>query len=177
MATVQAAYRESGEELIGGMTGFDDFVRRHFEPLVKSLSLIAMDREQAADAAQEAFLQLHLRWDRIDEIDHPVAWLYRVGTNRCLDYRRHFRRAARLFDRLAATMPFEVSSPPWSPDLDFVRAVGGLPRRQRVAAVLYFQADLTTAEIARVMQISEGAVKSHLHRARLALRPLLEEEL
>jgi RNA polymerase sigma factor (sigma-70 family) len=159
---------------------FEQFVRDHFDSLVKSLALIAMDRDQAADAAQEAFLQLHLRWNRAAEIDHPVAWLYRVGTNRCLDYRRHFKRAARLFDRLVASSPPpESASPPtpaWNPDLDFTRTVKALPRRQRVAAVLYFQADMSVGEIARVMQISEGAVKSHLHRARLALRPLLEEE-
>jgi RNA polymerase sigma factor (sigma-70 family) len=49
-----------------------------------------------------------------------------------------------------------------------------LPARQRTAAALYYDADLSVAEIARVMGISEGAVSSHLHRAHAALKETLE---
>ena len=156
--------------------GFEEFARRHFDSLAKALATVTFDRELAADAAQEAFLQLHLRWHEVGKLDDPVAWLYRVGINRCRDYRRHFVRAARLFDRLSAASDTKDTGERWFPDLDFVALLKNLPKRQRVAAVLFYQADFSTTEIARVMHISEGAVKSHLHRAREALRPLLEEE-
>jgi DNA-directed RNA polymerase specialized sigma24 family protein len=160
--------------------GFDDFVRLHFDPLARALSMITLDKGLAADAAQDAFLRVHLRWQEIDTLDDPVAWLYRVAINRSRDYRRQLRRAAKLFDRLTAQAVVEgdtgSGSGPWVPEVGFANLVRQLPRQQRVAAVLYYEADLSTAEIARVMRMSEGAVKSHLHRARESLRPLLEAE-
>lgn len=163
--------------------GYETFVRKHFHQLEKSLCLITLDRGLAADAAQEACLRLYLRWDRVGELDDPVAWLYRVGINRCRDYRRQIKRAARLFDRLAAEAAPEAGGTgsgagdpagSWAPDARFAALVGRLPKQQRIAAVLFYQADLSTREIARTMQISESAVKSHLHRARETLRPLVE---
>jgi RNA polymerase sigma factor (sigma-70 family) len=156
--------------------GFEAFVQRHFEPLARTLALITLDRQLAADAAQEAFLQLHLRWEKRDELDDPVAWLYRVGINRCLDYRRQLRRAARLFTRLSGELSSENGAPAWPAEFEFMNLMKELPTQQRIAAVLFYRCDFSAAEIARVMQISEGAVKSHLHRAREALRPLVEAD-
>lgn len=62
----------------------------------------------------------------------------------------------------------------WTPDLDFASIFRPLPKRQRTAATLYYLNDLSVGEIARVMSISEGAVNSHLHRAREALKGLVE---
>jgi len=137
--------------------------------------VITLDAGSAADAAQEAFLRLYLRWDEVTKLDDPVAWLYRVGINRCYDYRRGLRRAARLLDRLTAATPRE-SAEPWTPDTDFLSLVKRLSKQQRIAAVLFYQADLSVEEIARVMHISESAVKTHLQRAREALRPLVEAD-
>jgi RNA polymerase sigma-70 factor, ECF subfamily len=153
---------------------YEDFVRRHFHPLEKSLSLITLDAGLAADAAQEACLRLYLRWGDVDELADPVAWLYRVGINRCHDYRRQLKRAVRLLDRLTAEAGPGEPETAWAPDADFAALVRRLPKQQRIAAVLFYQADLSTREIARTMQISESAVKSHLQRAREALRPLVE---
>ena len=156
--------------------GYEAFVRRHFHPLEKSLSLITLDAGLAADAAQEAFLRLYLRWAEVDTLDDPVAWLYRVGINRCHDYRRQLKRAARLFERLATEAGTDGLGGQWTPESEFAGLVKRLPKQQRIAAVLFYQADLSTKEIARTMQISESAVKSHLQRAREALRPLVEVE-
>ncbi len=164
--------------------GYEDFVRRHFHRLEQSLSLITLDAGRAADAAQEACLRLYLRWDEVDELDDPVAWLYRVGINRCRDYRRQLKRAARLFERLSTETGgnrmggdrtgSSGAGDEWIPEAAFADLVGRLPKQQRVAAVLFYQADLSTKEIARTMQVSESAVKSHLQRARETLRPLVE---
>lgn len=154
--------------------GFEEFVQRHYEPLAKTLALVTLDRQTAADAAQDAFLRLQLRWGTGERLEDPAAWLYRVALNRCHDYRRQLTRAARLFDRLTAGA--EDADRTWAPEVEFAGLVRRLPKQQRTAAVLFYQADFSTAEIARVMQISEGAVKSHLFRAREALRPLVEAD-
>jgi RNA polymerase sigma factor (sigma-70 family) len=107
---------------------------------------------------------------------NPVAWLYRVGINRCKDYRRYLARASRLLTRVAADLPPEAESVEWDNRLDALAVLKRLPVRQRTAAALFFEADLSVADIASTMGISEGAVKSHLSRARESLRQVLEVE-
>jgi RNA polymerase sigma-70 factor (ECF subfamily) len=146
------------------------------ERLIRSLAAIFLDRELAADAAQEAFVRLYLHWDEVVKGGDPTPWLYRVALNRCKDQRRALARAARLFERLVAASPTEPATPDWTPRADFLSVVERLPARQRVVAALFYDADFSIAEIAAVLGISAGSVHSHLHRARVALRQYLEVE-
>jgi RNA polymerase sigma-70 factor, ECF subfamily len=144
---------------------------------VKSLALVTLDRGLAEDAAQDAFLQLYLHWREVPRMRDPSAWLYRVGLNRCKDYRRAMRRGLRLIERLGHSIsdePQHCVQPHWSPETDFVAMVKPLPKRQRTAAALHYLAGFSTSEIAAAMMISEGAVGSHLHKARESLRKTLE---
>jgi RNA polymerase sigma-70 factor, ECF subfamily len=149
-------------------------VDRQSERLVRSLSAVFLDRELAADAAQDAFIQLYVHWDEVTRAGKPDAWLYRVAVNRCKDYRRALARASRLLQRLGGAAPRESVSQEWAPRAEFMSVLSHLPARQRIAAALYYDADLSVAEIAKLMDISEGSVSSHLHRARVALKETLE---
>lgn len=152
-------------------------MQSHRVRLVQALTMISLDREAAADAAQEAFIQLFMRWDSIGEYRDPVAWLYRVGINRCKDYRRYVSRTARMVERLGTAQDRQIEEDglvEWDPDPDFVSVFRSLPKRQRTAATLFYLNDLSVGDIARIMDISEGAVNSHLHRAREALKGLVE---
>lgn len=156
------------------MDAYEQVVDRTAERLVRTLNSIFLDPELAADAAQDAFVQLYKHWDRVTEAGEPDAWLFRVAVNRASDYHRAMKRATRLFQRLVTMTPVSPASVDWAPHADFMSVLSGLPPRQRTAAALYYDADLSVAEIARVMDISEGAVNSHLHRARTALKEILE---
>lgn len=155
---------------------FENFVRGNAGALVRTLTLVALDREAAADASQEAFFQLYLHWQKISTYEDPVAWLYRVGINRCRDHQRRRARATRLLDRLRVTAENQPLGQDWTPDIELFSVLSQLPVRQRASAVLYYQADFSIAHIAALMHISEGAVNSHLHKARKALRKVLEAE-
>jgi RNA polymerase sigma factor (sigma-70 family) len=163
------------QEVIGAEK-FEALVIQQGERLIKSLSAIFLDRELAADAAQEAFVQLYLHWDEVIRKGEPEPWLYKVAINRGKDYRRGLARAARLFQRLVDTSGSEASSEDCTPPTEFMSVLSGLPTRQRAAAALYYSADFSVAEISAVMGISEGSVSSHLHRARVALKQILESE-
>ena len=149
-------------------------VRTHSGPLIRTLMLITLDAGLAEDAAQEAFLQLHLHWCD-PAVKNRVAWLYRVAINRSKDYRRALSRVAGLTKRLSRSLD-EGAIESWTPDPGLVGILRPLPKRQRTAAALFYLAGFSTAEIARTMGISEGAVGSHLHKAREALRKIWEEE-
>jgi len=153
------------------VAGVEALFSRHYEPLVRSLSFVALDRDLAADAAQEAFFQLYLKWDRISQYDDPIGWVYRVAINRCKDHRRALARAARLVQWVAG--PVDRDGPSWTPEIEFKDALRRLPSRQRTAAALHYVAGLSVEQVAAAMGISEGAVKSHLFRARESLRAQL----
>jgi RNA polymerase sigma-70 factor (ECF subfamily) len=154
---------------------FEDFVRQHSAPLLRTLTLVALDKEAAADAAQEAFIQLFKSWDQVRHFRAPVAWLYRVGINQCHDHRRRVMRRTRTTERLKDSIVHSGAVVEWAPEVEIMSLLRRLPSRQRTAAVLYYQADLPVVEIAEIMRISEGAVSSHLHKARKALQVLLED--
>jgi RNA polymerase sigma-70 factor (ECF subfamily) len=153
---------------------FEAVVRRSSKRLVQMLDVIFLDRELAADAAQDAYVQLYLHWDKVGGSAEPEAWLYRVAVNRSKDYRRRLARGARLFRRLVALSPLVTTGDMKGLVDDFSVVLRGLPTRQRTAAALFYQADMSIAEISHMMGISEGAVNSHLNRARRTLKGMLE---
>jgi RNA polymerase sigma-70 factor, ECF subfamily len=156
------------------VAAIENLFHRHYESLVKSLCFIVLDREFAADAAQEAFLQLYLKWDRVKGYDDPVAWIYRVAINKCRDHKRALARGAKLLERIAgADMPGDQELI-WSIELDLLEALRALPRRQRAAASLHYIAGFSLGQVAEAMDISEGTAKTHLFRARERLRQELE---
>lgn len=154
---------------------FEAVVSRNFGRLVQMLDFVFLDRELAADAAQEACVQLYLHWEKLGRSSEPEAWLYRVALNRGKDYRRKLSRQVRLVGRLTQTYPEPVLDE-YDRDDRFWAILRELPLRQRIAAALFYQADMSVAEIAHVMGLSQGAVNSHLNRARHVLKKMLEAD-
>ncbi|MGY6499809.1 MAG: RNA polymerase sigma factor [Acidimicrobiales bacterium] len=150
---------------------FDECFRLHYPRLVRSLALGSDD----ADAAvQEAFVQAHLRWRMVSQLEDPVGWVRRVAIRRILNQHRGRRRRDRAVERLGADQHGEGPDPADDRHADLVAAIRTLPARQRLALVLHHLDGLPVREVAAAMDTSEGTVKSQLHDARANLRPLLE---
>lgn len=149
---------------MGDRADLEAIFAAEFARLVRSLTAAAGNPERAADAVQEAFVQAYLHWRRIRHYDDPAAWIRRVAVNRVLNQRRNGQRRDAALARLG-TAPSYVENAA-VPDAALARAMAELPLRQRTAIALRFLADLSVADVARAMEISEGAVKSHVHRAR-----------
>lgn len=152
---------------------FDGLFNSHYERLVRALTVVAGDRETAADAVQEAFVKAHLHWHRISGYDDPSGWVRRVAINRLRDEHRRSRRKRRALERIRSQPGTSVDAP----EIDeFARLLATLPRQQRLTTALYYVDGLSVAEVADTLGLSDGTVKSHLHDARARLRPILEEE-
>lgn len=148
---------------------FDAFYREHFERVYRSVWLVVRDRDQALDAAQEAFSRAYARWRRLRDQDWAAGWVIVTALNASKSPSRQKRTPA-----LHAQSPQDPEQADRRTDL--ARALRQVPPRQRHALVLYYVADLSVASIAQVMQISEGTVKAHLSQGRASLRRSLGED-
>jgi RNA polymerase sigma-70 factor, ECF subfamily len=155
-----------------GPVDFDDAFRRWYGPMVRTLAVAAGDREVAADCVQDAFTRAYVRWGRVSRLQDPAGWIRRVAVNRMRDHFRKRERGARAFERLAPQTDV-VALPPSEPS-ELGTLVSTLPPQQRIAAALFYVEDLSVTEVAAAMDLSEGAVKYHLHAARESLRSTLE---
>lgn len=159
----------------------ESLFRREYPRLVRALTLATGSEELAAEAVQDAFVQAYRHWKRISAYDDPARWLRRVALNRVTDSHRWSRRRdaglARLASERQARDADRASAAGDEADgwlIDLHRAVAQLPSRQRMVVSLHYLADLQVDEVAEMMQISAGTVKSQLSDARRNLSRTLE---
>ena len=147
-----------------------ELFRAHAATLTGALS--AAGYPDASDAVQEAFAQAVVHWRKVAQYNDPLLWLRRVAINKARKRRRGRERQRALAQRLAdqGERPRELREQ----HDDITNAIARLPEQQRLALSLYYFADLSVADVAAAMEISDGAVKYHLHAARNALAELLE---
>ena len=144
--------------------------RTEYEAVVRTVYLILHDRERARDITQDAFMELLIRWKRISRYERPDAWVRRVAIRMAVRFLNRERRRASLEREIdPATLPQPV-------DVDLMRAIRQLPAVQRAAVVLFYFEDRPVAEVADILDVSAGAAKVALHRARKRLAELLGEE-
>jgi RNA polymerase sigma-70 factor (ECF subfamily) len=152
----------------------EDVFAHEYDRLVRVLTIVAGEREAAADAVQESFIRLVRRWERVSTYEDPAGWVRGVALNEIRDHHRSLTRQARLFLRIQQ----EYSAPEsaLTSDEELWEQLRTLPARQRTALALHLVGDLTARETAAVMQVSEGTVDRHLHRALQTLRKKAEVE-
>ena len=146
---------------------FEGFAVRERPGLLAFAWSLTGDRAAAEDLAQDALEKAWRHWDRVGGYDRPGAWARRVVANQAIDRGRRRDREHRALQRLDGLPGREVELP--ATDAGFWAAVRTLPGRQAQVVALHYLEDRSVADIAAVLEISEGAVKTHLHRGRLAL--------
>ena len=140
---------------------------RHRRRLLGLAAAVTLDRSVADEIVQEAFAGLT---SRIDAVRDPEAYLQRSVINLAIGVVRRRERA-----RSVVLRPLEPSDIPEIDELWDV--VADLPVQQRAVVVLRFWEDLSQQQIANVLSIPLGSVKSTLHRALLALKDKLQTSL
>jgi RNA polymerase sigma factor (sigma-70 family) len=125
-------------------------------------------REDARDIAQEAMARAFSHWRRASR--YPEAWVSRVTANLAIDLLRRGGRVRPL--RLETA---DDHGPLVAQRLELVRALQGLPRRQREVVVMRYLADLPEALVATELGCSPGSVKQHASRGLAALRLALAQ--
>lgn len=182
--------------LAGDAQAFDRFVE-HFRGKIFNYSwLMCGQREDAEEVAQETLLKTFESFRQLREPERVRAWVFRIAKNACLMKRRKSVFAPSRELSLEELMPvraredgkLRIEIADWShlPDDQalsaemkqvLAKAIGELSELYRPVILLRDMEELSTAETAEILGVSEATVKARLHRARLALRQKLDQYL
>ncbi|MGW7044460.1 RNA polymerase sigma factor SigM [Streptomyces avermitilis] len=183
----EAAYGTASDQdllarhVAGDPEAFGELVRRHRDRLWAVALRTLGDREEAADAVQDALVSAYRAAHTFRGQSAVTTWLHRITVNACLDRARKAasRKTSPVDDteRLEQLLePHEsASAPAERNDLhrELMEALGTLPADQRAALVLVDMQGYPVAEAARILDVPTGTVKSRCARGRARLLPLL----
>jgi len=189
MQAIQPALSADGEHIVAARRrqpgAFEALVRRHQSPLFNFCLRMLGRADDAADVAQETFVQLFSHLDRIDERESLSPWLFRVARNRCIDVIRR-RRTVPMLPAEEGADEFEAVDDEPLPDelaerADLQRllaeAIAQLPPLYAEVVALRYAADRSFAEIGIILACDEGAARVRFHRAKNLLRKVLRDSL
>jgi RNA polymerase sigma-70 factor (ECF subfamily) len=172
-----------GQAVRGELAAFNQLVVRHQDHLFGLVYRLVPDRDQAADVVQEAFLSAYRNLASFRG-GNVRSWLGRIAVNAAMDLQRARRRRP---SQPYPELEDESWQPPAGPEVEPERkaiageqsrvlyaALAAIPPDQRNSIVLYDVEGYDYGEIARIMGVSVGTVKSRIHRGRVALRAALE---
>jgi RNA polymerase sigma-70 factor (sigma-E family) len=152
---------------------FERLFRAEHTPLLALAVSLVHDDHLARDLVQDAFVSAFSAWDHVARLDRPGAWVRHVLINKCIDVQRRRGREWSANERAERQT---ISAAPTGVDGEFWSAVAALPDLQRLSVVLHYVDDLPVDEVARVLDVHVGTVKTSLFRARRRLARVLEED-
>ncbi len=153
-------------------TDFDAAARRNGQRLFLLALSFTKNRADAEDVLQNVFLKLWRRKEPFGDGEHTDKWLTAVCVNECRNLlRTPWRRRVTTLTEAEALPVFDDPR-----DETLYRAVAALPTNERIVIHLFYYEDLSVAEIAKTLRISESAVKTRLCRARKKLKEILGDD-
>lgn len=148
---------------------FEEYVTARWAALYRTAHLVTGDPAVAEDLLQATMLKVMAQWPRVRRADSPDAYVRKMLLNELLGERRRTGRRAQKAHLVPVPAPVADPVVDAATRLDLWDRVQQLPPRQRAVLVLRYYEDLSEAEIATVLGVTAGTVKS---QASLALRSL-----
>jgi RNA polymerase sigma-70 factor (ECF subfamily) len=160
----QAAPRE-----VEAVLDYTSLFQVEYPAIVRTVALMLRDDARAEEIAQDAFVQLHVAWEKVSRYERPGSWVRRVAIRLAM---RAIRR-----DRLWALVRRDLVArePGAEFKMDVAGAIRQLPGAQRAAIVLFYYEDRPVAEIAAILGCAEATARVHLHRGRKRMAQILGE--
>jgi RNA polymerase sigma factor (sigma-70 family) len=145
---------------------------RYKLPLLSTALRMLGQQQDAEDAVQMTFLNLHRGIQNYNYSSKFSSYLFRILINVCFDLTRKKTRRNRMSTRLAETEKVSIRST-HEEKVMLEEAIQALPERQRACFILFAVEELKQEEIAKILGISLGGVKSNVYHAKLRLQALL----
>ena len=151
----------------------DQLYRRYGPMVIRRCTQLLRDEEQALDAAQDVFVRLMERRDRIND-DYPSSLLYRMATNLCLNRIRDSKRRKTTSDQnlLEQIADWDDSEGRIAAGSVLERLFGGERESTRTMAVLHYVDGMTLEQVANEVSMSVSGVRKRLRGLRASLQEL-----
>lgn len=168
----------------GRQDAYRELLARHREPVFRLVRATTGDAHEALDLTQETFVAAFAALARFDRERPFSVWIRQIALNKCRDWARRrkvrsfFTRASPLddaFDVFDDTVPADVQAADRAELARVTAAMTRLPTPLREVLVLRTVDDLSQAETAAVLSVSEKTVETRLYRARSKLKMLLAD--
>ena len=156
------------DEVTGSADSFELFFAAMNPRLFTALWLVTGDRHEAEEIAQDAFLRVLERWERVSGLEDPESYLFRTAMN---VFRNRYRRATLAVRRSFSLAPGASDELAVVEDRDeVIRLLRPLPPRQRAAVVATSILDLSAEEAGRVLGMRPATVRALTSRARTRMK-------
>jgi RNA polymerase sigma-70 factor (ECF subfamily) len=160
----------------GDREAFAALFEQYKNLVYKTAYLLLGDAHEAEDALQDVFLSVHKALASFDRRKGAfTTWLYRVTLNHCLNHRRR-RTHHSSFEDISPTRVADFPGARLAEDDSLWQATRSLSDKQQAVVILRYYWDLPYAEIASILDVPLGTVKSRLDLALKTLRKILEEQ-
>ncbi|NLX99609.1 MAG: RNA polymerase sigma factor [Rhodopirellula sp.] len=160
----------------GAIEALSELIDRWQDRLWRLAWRLTDDEQAAWDVLQEAWMVIARRIGRLADPAAFPAWAYRITSNKSRDWIRRRRRMRRADEAYGERWCGAESNGDARDLTDLRNALAGLPGPDRAILSLRYEDGFSTAEIAEILGIPPGTVKSRLHHARQRLRRFLEED-
>jgi RNA polymerase sigma-70 factor (ECF subfamily) len=160
----------------GSADAIEALVRRHWESAHRAAFLIVHDAQAAEDIAQEAMLAAVRSIDAFDRRRPLRPWLHRIVVNRSLDWLRARARRPEVSVESAGPPPAAPAESSGALSDDMMRALAALDPDERAVIVLRHLLGYRSPELAQMLGLPAGTVRTRLARALNRLRDLLEAD-
>jgi RNA polymerase sigma-70 factor (ECF subfamily) len=163
------------QQLLGARryeAAFERLLDLYQKKVFRMAVMMLKDAGRSEEVTQDIFLKLWRALPSYDARAAPSTWLYTIARNTCLSAVRaeSYRRTTSL-----AASPEPSAPVPASPDWALQRALARLPDIQREVITLFYLEERNIKDVAQLLDLPEGTVKSHLHRARHLLAGMMEQ--
>ncbi|MBN1972733.1 MAG: RNA polymerase sigma factor [Sedimentisphaerales bacterium] len=156
----------------GEKEAFELLVELWQKPLLTFALRYLKQESEALDAVQETWITVIKKLKKLKETSLFTSWLFRILTNKCIDRIRKKQNEEKLINN--ANPKSETSKTTYENE-DLEQALQKLPDEHKTLIIMRFGQGLQVGQIAALLNIAEGTVKSRLHRALARLREMLGE--
>ena len=161
--TTMSPARSTAEE-------FAEFVTAHAQALGRLAYLLVADPHAADDLVADVMLAAWKQWDQVRSADHPVAYLRQVMVNQAAARHKRVIRERLGLERMRDLLPRTSPAPDSDAVVDVQAVLQRIPPRRRACLVLRYAFDLSDREVAELLGVSVGAVKSQTSKAAAQFR-------
>ncbi|MDF2840992.1 MAG: polymerase subunit sigma-24 [Clostridia bacterium] len=163
---------------------FDEIFEKYYKPIYYFIYKMAYNSEAAEDITQDTFVKVYKNLDKVEDDIKLSPWIYKIAHNTFIDYTRKHKISYELIDNISYESELLNNNVSDNPEANYMnvdlknkinRTMVKLNNRYKSVLILRDYNNLSYKEVALILNLTETAVKSLIHRARLEFQKIFKE--